>query len=357
MSTINRKNLITALGHLKKVVPSATGKTALTMVKVQGKLDHLTLAATDMDVLLMIGVLSQGAAGGPILVDLERFAKTLKAIKDVEVEVVLCPKAVEVKTARATFKLNATDAGDFPSLPTPEKTDFHADDLGALVNRTQHAVAHESARYAINGALLERREDRLTMVATDGRRLVAAKGSCSADGPKRVSILQPKALRLIPKLFSNGCEVEVNDERVICFNGPIVLVSNKVEGKFPPWRDVIPKSNGHFVLIDAEALLDAVGQAGVVTTGESKGVALEVCASSVAVQAKSPDVGEVSVDVPAIGGEGDPVRVGVDPKFLTDAVKSLDDQTIRIEVEAPNKPIVLRGEMDTHLIMPVDLEA
>jgi DNA polymerase-3 subunit beta len=236
--------------------------------------------------------------------------------------------------------------------------------LQGLVGRTLFAAAAEHIRYAINGILFDREGKNLRMVATDGRRLALARGQCTRGSNKARCIVPSKALGLLTRLVRDpAATVQVAIEenqalfRIGDHAGGAVLSSNLVEGTFPPFEDVIPKDQDKKVTFDVEVLRSAIKRAALLTNEESKGVRLSFTDKKLTLTSRAPEMGEAEILVEPADYEGDPVEIGFNPAFITDALKVIDAGQVLIELKAPNKPGVLKtGGEFTYVVMPVNLQ-
>lgn len=299
----------------------------------------------------------------------------------IEVENDVC----HIKGADAHFKVFGYPAADFPPIadfamvvagtggaPKAQATmTFPAGALAQLVSRTIFATARETSRYAINGVLMKRDGKKLEMVATDGRRLALARGAIAAGADKDAKavscIIPSKALGMLQKLIAGHDEpvqIAITDSQILfsfgtaASPGRAVLVSNLVEGSFPPYEDVIPKDNDKKVIFDRESVASAVRRAALLTNEESRGVrmAFKSKGKQLELSSRAAEVGEAQVRVELKSYEGDDLEIGFNPQFLVDAFKVLGDQEVIMELKAQNKPGLIKSGQDfMYVVMPVSL--
>jgi DNA polymerase-3 subunit beta len=245
------------------------------------------------------------------------------------------------------------------------------------------ATASEPTRYAINGVLLEASEKGARFVATDGRRLVVcdlqkfeATDEVSAILPERLAALaarmaDPKseeAVALRVKIHpAEGDNVQSQDLSV---EGSRWTLSMRQDvGAFPRYRDIFPESHSRFA-VQRRPLLDLIKEVAAATDLENTAVRLEMSADTIRVTGRAFDGCESSGTVQAefLGGGDEHVITGFRPKFLADAISSLPDDRIVIDVQqnSPRSitgtvvqhPAVVRGEDSDGIlwvIMPINL--
>jgi len=263
------------------------------------------------------------------------------------------------------FKVFGFPVAEFPVVPEfPGDPDFEieAGELSQMIHQTAFATARENSRYAINGVLLEREGNKLCVVATDGRRLALAKGTCKApkqagEAVKHAAIVPTKALNLLMRLLDDPeqtARVKIADNQILIATETATLASNLVEGNFPPYKDVIPRDGDKKATLKTDTLASAFRRAALLTNEESKGVKMSFSADSLTLSSRAPEMGEAEISVELPGYEGEPVDIGFNPQFMLDALKVVQADQITLDLKAPNKPGVMRTGPDyLYVIMPM----
>ncbi len=390
-----RQALLSAVNSVAPVVPVRTPQVALSCLRIvaskTGSVGEVRLSGTDNETSLelafsQVDVTQPGSA----IVPADKFRQIVQAIESattvtIESEGDVC----HIKAEGAKFKIFAYPADQFPAIPefatlaaggpgVRSVFTHHAGGLLTLVNRTVFATARETSRYAINGVLLKRDGKKLEMVATDGRRLALCRTTVKpAEGGGTASscIIPTKALNMFARLASNPEEtvrVVVTDNRVFFAfeeagedgkakagaRARAVLSSTLVDGAFPPYEDVIPKDQDKKITAGREDLIAAVREAAILTNEESRGVRLNFNGKKkqLRLTSRAPETGESEVDVALSTYEGEDVEISFNPQYLADALKSIDEPEVLIELKASNKPGLVRGGADfVYVVMPVNL--
>ena len=136
-----------------------------------------------------------------------------------------------------------------------------------------------------------------------------------------------------------------------------VVSSNLVEGAFPPFEDVVPREQDKKVSFDAATLGSAIRRAALLTNEESKGVRMSFADDKLTLTSRAPEMGEATVEVKLDDYQGDPLEIGFNPNFITDALNVVDTGKVVIELKSATKPGVLKtGTNFTYVLMPVNLQ-
>jgi DNA polymerase-3 subunit beta len=369
----DRVALLDAVNLVAGVVATRTPTPVLQCIKLTAADGTLTLAATDLEVGLRLGVDQVDVQKpGETLIPADKLAQIVRASEDPTLTLEAKDHTIHIKGADAHFKVFGYDAKEAPAVRdfADVKVDFEIEGgmLKTLILRTLFAAAAEHSRYAINGVLFERDGKKLRLVATDGRRLAMTRGECKpvagAKDAKVTCIVPTKALNLLGKLITDPeapVRMAIEDNQAVFAvgegNDAAVLSTNLVEGAFPPFEDVIPKDQDKRVTFDSAMLSSAIRRAALLTNEESKGVRMSFADKKLTLTSRAPEMGEAEIHVDVDKYEGEPLDIGFNPAFITDALKVVDGAEVIVELKAPNKPGVLRtGNEFTYVIMPVNLQ-
>jgi len=361
----DRVALLEALKLASAVVVSRTPKPVLTCVKLTADESSLKMVATDLEVALHLKTSKvEVAEPGEVLVPADKLTQIVDTAVDPTVSIETEDDAAHIRSQDAHFKIYGYPPADFPPMPQFEgDPDFEtsAGQLRQLINQTIYATARENSRYAINGVLIEREGKHLNVVATDGHRLALAKGdSKSARTDNRSAIIPTKGLQLILRLLHDSdtlVKVKIADNQAMFDTGDAVLLSNLVEGNFPPFRDVIPKDGDKKATLATGVLASAMRRAALLTNEETKGVRLSVDGDGITLSSRAPEIGEAEIKVELPAFEGEAIDIGFNPHYILDALKVVSSDQVVFDLKAPNKPGVIRsGSQFLYVIMPVNLQ-
>jgi DNA polymerase-3 subunit beta len=371
----DRAALVDAVNIAAGIVASRTPTPVLKCLKLtasNAEPSGLLLSATDLEVGLRLAVEQvEVAREGEAAIPADKLSQIARACEDPTLTIETDDHTVHIRGAGSHFKVFGFDPKEFPPVRDFSNAEvdceIEAGVLQTLISRTLFAAAMEHSRYAINGVLFERTGNRLRLVATDGRRLAMAMGASKSGEGECKCIVPTKALKLIAKLVDDPetpVRLAAEEHQILMAFGDAeapgdtaVLSSNLVEGAFPPFEDVVPKEQDKKVSFDAAILFSAVRRAALLTNEESKGVRLSFADDKLTLTSRAPEMGEATVEVDLDDYQGDPLEIGFNPNFITDALTVVDGGKVIIELKSPTKPGVLRTGTDfTYVLMPVNLQ-
>lgn len=362
----NRGALLEALTVAGTVVAARTPKPSLQCVKLSAEGKALTISATDLEVAIRYTDHQvQIDQPGEALVPADSIRDIVRESVDDTISIETSGDNAIIKGADSNFKIFTQSVDEFPPVPDFEgdpQFEIAGGHLKQLIGQTLFAAAKESSRYAFNGVLVSAKGKKVSLVATDGRRLAMAKGDLVSDNLGKdgaTAIIPAKALTLIDKLVDDPDEAvgfQIKENQVLVHTSSATLTSSLVEGQFPPYEDVIPKDTDKKMTASTADFLAKIKLASLLTTEESKGVRLTFTKKGLVLSSRSPEAGEATVNFPA-KFEGADVEIGFNPAFLIEALRVVDTDEVTLELTAPNRPGLIKGGPNfLYVIMPVNLQ-
>ena len=220
----------------------------------------------------------------------------------------------------------------------------------------------------MNGVYFNFADEKLTLVATDGRRLALTALDIEISGDNTGSLILPaKTVAELERLLGKGEKVKIAfNARQVAFEitieeeasglvDQLYLVSKIVEGNYPNYRQVIPKETEHRVKIERELMLECVNRAALVTSDKSHSVKLKVSKNLLEISGSSSEYGE-SHESMAIAYDGPEVQVAFNPQFLMEPLRALSKDEVFFEFKDELSPGLFKT-LDNFIcvIMPLRL--
>ncbi|MFN4004163.1 MAG: DNA polymerase III subunit beta [Hylemonella sp.] len=252
-----------------------------------------------------------------------------------------------LKGGKSKFTLQTLPAEDFPlvqeapnfgpKFSVPQKT------LKALLGQVSFAMAVHDIRYYLNGILFVAEGRQLSLVATDGHRLAYASAALEVDMPKQEVILPRKTVLELQRLLSDAegaIEMQfASNQARFAFDG-MEFVTKLVEGKFPDYNRVIPKSHKNSVTLGRVPLLACLQRTAILTSDKFKGVRLNLEPGTLRVASSNAEQ-EEAVDELDIDYSGDSIEIGFNVTYLIDALSNMEQEMVRIELSDANSSALI----------------
>lgn len=365
----NRSALATAFGAVGAVIPSRTPKPILQNAKLEVAGGKTTLIGTDSEIAIRYEVPDVECKGSAeALLPTKRVNDILRELRDERVTLHLEQDAVRLCGERSEFRLPVSDPAEYPPVAGFDDQDYFTipgKTLRDMIRRTLFATDPESARYALGGILFEFSDERLSLVATDSRRLALMHAPCSRHGavlpPASPPVIPSKTMSLLERTIPDTddlVQIAIHHPNDVLFKtANATIFSRLVEGRFPRYQDVIPRSHSVSIDLIAGTFHSVVRQAMIVTNEESRGVDFSFSDGSVVLVSQAADVGTSRIELP-ISYSGEELVIRFDPRFISDFLKVLPaEMQVSLKLSTDEDPGVLTTEDGyTYVIMPLARE-
>ena len=248
-----------------------------------------------------------------------------------------------------------------PDFSGQTKLKMAQNKVKAMLRRTSYAVSTDENRYVLNGLYFSFKENKLTIVATDGRRLALAEEDLELPEAAHIEAIVPtKAIQELGRLLGDEGEVELQlTENQVSFKinnesgNEALIVSKLVEGAYPNYKQVIPAESKQRVTMDKEELQHALRRAEIMTSDKSNSVKMTFSENNLTITSNSPEVGE-SRETMAINYGGEEVSIAFNPQFFIDPLKALEADEVHFEFTDQLSPgVVKTNHPFLYVIMPM----
>jgi DNA polymerase-3 subunit beta len=371
---INREHFATGLQQVLNVVGTRATMPILSNVLLQAEDDAIWLTTTNLDLGIRCRIKAEIGSPGALTLPVRKLAEIVKALPNLEVSVESTPgHQAKISSGGSQFRIMGIGREEFPPLPT--FTDKHAFDLPQaeilrMLKSVSYAQSSDENRYILNGVYFNFADGKMSLVATDGRRLALVSREVQVTDSNAGSLILPaKTVSELTRLLGQGETVKITfNDRQVAFEiqigetaggtglvDNIYLVSKIVEGNYPNFRQVIPKETEHRVKIERELLAECVQRAALVTSDKNNSIRLKVTKNLLEISAQSPEYGE-SHESMAIAYDGAEVQIAFNPLFLLDPLRALAQDEVYFEFKDELSPGIIKT-LDSFLcvIMPLRL--
>jgi DNA polymerase-3 subunit beta len=229
-------------------------------------------------------------------------------------------------------------------------------DLKDGLKKTSYAISVDETRYVLNGILFSFKDNKLTLVATDGRRLALVELEVEFPSSQETEVIvSTKAVTKIQRLLREEGEVKLSSgENQIAFElNRTLLVSKLIEGNYPNYRQVIPAEAKERIKLERETFLTAVRRVSLLASG--KAVKLIFTKSNIDIVANTPEVGEAKESLP-VKYQGREYSIAFNPEFLMAPLRNLSEEEIYLDLIDELSPGVIKiAGPFLYFLMPVRL--
>jgi len=360
-----REGLLMATQLVQKAVPTRTTIPILAFIKAIAEDDRLILIAMDSEVggirYVLRGVRVEEA--GEALFAADRLSQILRESGDEEVTIEADNNRCLLHTETSEFEMPSDNPAGYPEFPAFDEATSHELTAGALrtmIRRTAFAAAKESTKFAITGVLWEVEGSHLRMIATDSKRLAFIEGPVivhGGDSKGQSQVVPTKVMQLLESNLSDDDEkirITLRSQDVLFHTERSTIYGRLVQGRFPPYRDIIPKKSNAKIELQVLPFLGAVRQAAIMADTDSKRVTFHFAPKKLTLEAQGATTGRSKVAIP-LDYDGPPIDINFDPALLVDMFRILEEGApITLELVDSVRPATFRsGKEYLYLVMPL----
>ncbi len=358
--SIVRSTFFEVLQKVQNIVPSKGTLQILSNAMIQAEEGRLCITTTDLDMSVRCYIECDVEEPGSVTLPVRRMASIVREMNEGKIVVEIDDHDVASLQAGADFfKIYGLPIHDFPPIPEAEGKFCYTigqNIFREMLRKTFYAASQDETRMILNGVLLSFKENKLTTVATDGRRLALVEQEIELSEEAECDVVLPtKAVSELLRILEGESELKiyVQNNQVIFELGDSVMSSKVIEGVYPNYRQVIPSGCDERVVVEREMLLSAIRRVSIVTSETSDTVRLTFAANQLTINSNTPDVGEGRSTVP-VKYAGKEISIVFKPEFVMDPLKNIDDDEIFFELNDGFSPALLKCSLPfLYVLMPL----
>ena len=283
-------------------------------------------------------------------------------------EVNLNTLEITVQYQNGTYNLVGQNADEFPTPVVlgdgAVKVEMDAQVLLNGINRALFATADDELRPVMNGIYFDITAEDITMVASDGHKLVRCK-TLAAHGSERAAFILPKKpANLIKNLLAKEqgtVHLEFDDRNASFILENYRMVCRLIEGRYPNYNSVIPKNNPNKITVDRLQLIGALRRVSIFSSQASSLIKLRMEGNRIVVSAQDIDFSTSAEEMLVCQYAGTPMSIGFKSTFLIDILNNISAEEVFIELADPSRAgVIIPVEQEENedllmLLMPMML--
>jgi DNA polymerase-3 subunit beta len=369
---INQDHFSNGLQQVLNVVATRSTMPILSNVLIEAQEGYISLTTTNLDLGIRCRIKADVETPGGITLPVRKLATIVRELPQNDVFVDAGDNnQAKITSGGSLYKIMGINTEEFPPLPSFENRhvfELSQEEIVSMLKSVSYGQSSDENRYILNGVYFNFADEKLTLVATDGRRLALTALDTEISEDNTGSLILPaKTVAELERLLGKGEKVKIAfNDRQVAFEitideeasglvDQLYLVSKIVEGNYPNYRQVIPKETEHRVKIERELMLECVNRAALVTSDKSHSVKLKVSKNLLEISGSSSEYGE-SHESMAIAYDGPEVQVAFNPQFLREPLKALSKDEVFFEFKDELSPGLFKT-LDNFIcvIMPLRL--
>ena len=367
--TFPKANLQKAINVLQKVSQNKTSSNLPGAIYMTTKNGQVELQGNDFELGIRLTIDGDIKEPGTLVVGSRYFQELIRKLPGDTIELYKPEdgNSLTITSGSSEFNLVTLHPDDFSLVEQIHDQDHVNIDSFAmkeLIDLTNYAAATDEDRPVFTGALLEIKENEVTMVATDTHRMAVKKITIDepATTPMR-AIIPTKTLAEVSRLLPTDNPAMINiiwNRTQIVFNfESIYIISRLIEGTYPEYEKVIPSQFDSSAVIDRREFAGAVDRVSLLAKDISYNVIrYDWAESNVTLSTQNTEIGMAKEDV-AVEFKGTPFTISFNGRYISDILRHSTGDNIHLILKQ-NGPVVIRQDKNpnyTYVVTPVRTNA
>ena len=269
-----QENFNRGLSIVGRAVATRTTLPITNNVLLAAEEGRLKLVATNLEMAISCWIGAKIEEEGAITVPARLLTEFISSLPSDTIAINLSPqtKTLGLKCARFEARISGVDAKDFPPIPSVDEgitTSVEVEALRQGINQVVFAAATEESRPVLTGVCTQFEGSTLTLAAADGFRLAVFKLPIAKPVSQKTEVIIPaRTLAELNRLMTDQEEavnitLNPNKSQVLFRLKSTELVSQLVQGTFPNYAQLIPKSYNTRVIVSVADFLRATKTASI----------------------------------------------------------------------------------------------
>lgn len=358
--------LCEAVNNVAPAVSSKSTMAALECVLLRCTAGRLNVIGYNLELGITKEIAVNSSENGELILNARLFGEIINRMPNTELTVSSDDKLLTViKGGGAQFTILGMSAEEYPEIPviSEEKSlRLPADILRSMISQTLYAVSQDASTPVLTGTLFEKKSGFLHLVSVDGCRLALRREP--VEGTEDFRFIVPgRTLSELLKLLSRFTDdeelvIRAGSRHIVFDCGGYHMISRLLDGEFIDYNSAIPREHKTRIELSARMFAESINRASIIINEKIKNPVKAVFENGQVMISCETPMGKVSDAMP-VELNGEPVRIGFNNKFMTDALKASEQDELVLEINTAFSPIKIvpkEGSSFIFLVMPMRLK-
>lgn len=362
----SKTDLLNGVNIVSKAVPSSTTMSILECILIDASNNRIELIGNDTELGIRTFINGDIVEKGIIAIEAKMLNDVVRKLPDNEVSIDIDDNYMaNIKCGKSKFSIPCKSGEDFTFPPEVEKNDSVSISqltLRDLIRQTTFSIGNGDNNKVMSGVHLLINDDNLKFTSLDGHRISIRKVQLKSIYEDKEAIIPGKTLNEISKILNGGADDNVNifitSNHIVFELENTTIISRLIEGTYFNVNKMMSSDYETKITINKKSLYDCIDRSMLFSKeGNKKPIVVSVNDNNLKLIVNSP-LGSMDEDI-EITQQGKDINIGFNPKFLIDALKVIDEETIDIYFVNAKSPCYIKDENESYiyLILPVNLNS
>lgn len=362
----NRDELLRGVEIVEKSISQRPTMPILNNFLIEVTGNKARLISTDLETGIRTFVNVKSGEDCTITIPCKKFSNVIREFDSKnDITLDIQDASIKMKSGKSKISFIGVDSKDYPLLPEFDEVNniiIKTSVLKDMIKKVSYAICTDDTRPQLTGIFFEINKDTLTLVATDGKRLSCISRPIeNTTGIVASSIIPTKTITQLLQVIDidnlETIKMSISSSQIgFKITDNIILISRVLEGKYPDYKVVIPKSFSINVDISRKELQSATRQVSLMLENDIQSCVYSFDSNNVKVHnGTNETIGENEVDVDIDYGK-QKVNIAFNPTFINDVLKNLDGDKITFNMNDAIGSILINSNQDStyiNIVMPM----
>lgn len=364
--SFDRDALLKEINIAQEIIATKNAISILSNVLLEAQNGSLLIKATDLKVHFETKIPVDVIEAGSTTVFCDKFMSILSSLPPGEIEFDQNDIKINIKpiSKKAKFQLKSITSDKYPEFFSSKSLSFFeipVKEFKEMINQTIFSVSDDETRYFMNGVYLEKKENNIQMIATDGRRLAYISKEFEVSLPEfKGIIIPPKILTIINRRASDEglIAIGIGDKKIFFKFSNYEFSSVLIEGQFPNYNRVIPESQKYSFSITSSDILDALKRVSLLVEQKSRRIYMSLSSGALTISSQETEIGTAKEEIPC-RFDGEDIVFALNYLYLEEPIKVIGSERVIVEFSESMKAITLKSDPEKdffHIVMPMQME-
>ena len=358
---LNKNDLQKSLQNLIKISPSRTTLPILHSILFEKEENYLIIRGTDLEISMKIKLNIETTDFTSFVVPLKKLNEIVNEINDKEINISIEKEnKINIKSSFGTYSLMSKNPEEYPSWTKTSKEEnikFNKNELEEIINKTTYAVSKDEIKPALQGVLFDNNQKKLSIVATDGAKLIKIEYEKNKTFNKNI-IVPIKFLSTIKTNLKKENKIYISKNHISVEVENIEISSRLINQKFPDYTTVIPADNDKRVRINRDSFYSSVKRVSIFSNRSTNQINMNFKNNNITISTNDPEnvsSGKENIECDYTGEE---INIGFNADYLKETLKNQKEGTIEFSMKSSVSATLFKGEKTDKsetisLLMPI----
>ena len=371
--SINKEDFASGIRIVEKITAQKAIQPILSNILIETvSSDRIQFCATDLNLAIKYKTKAQVNSSGAVTVSSKKISEIVSKLSSTDITLKSSDETsnIRVKSGKTEFDLITMSASEFPKvLDEAENNDFktvvlNKNEFSKSIKQVIFAVSTQETQAVLTGVCFNIENNILELAATDGNRLTRVQKEIKEAVSEPINFIVPaKTLAEVQRISSivedDDITLKIQKNKIVFEFKDLMFQSRLIDGIYPKYQQLIPKTNDKTIVIDRVELINAIERVAIMVNDRINVVRFNFTTNSLEIMAETPEAGK-SKDNIDIEYNFDDMLTAFNYKYVLDALKNMTSKTIEINISDVLAAAIFKQPDDNDnyicLIMPVKVQ-